>query len=241
MDRRVILLIAAALIAAFGTLLVFLYVHGADQRADSRYKAVTVLKAVKQIDPGETVEQAQAAGAVETATVSQQDVLPGSLSGLEPVAGQSALATIYPGEQILQAKFGTSGGGSALSLPKGMVAISVNMSDTGRVAGFVNPGDNVAIFDSGDTGGTSFTRVLLPHVQVAAVGSTTVVTKTVTDPAGAQTTEQLPKTLFTLAVNQNDAQKILYAVGHGELAFAVTNSDSQVSADPGVSDANLFR
>ena len=77
MDRRKVLLLVAAVIAALGTLLVFLYVKGADTRADKRYEAVTVLKAVKQIEAGETVEAAQAAGKIESAAVSRQGLLPG--------------------------------------------------------------------------------------------------------------------------------------------------------------------
>ena len=52
MDRRKVLLVVAAVIAALGTLLVFLYVRGADTRADQRYDAVQVLRVVKQIDRG---------------------------------------------------------------------------------------------------------------------------------------------------------------------------------------------
>ena len=52
MDRRRILLVVAAIIAGLGTLLVFLYVRGADQRADQKFHAVQVLKAVKQINIG---------------------------------------------------------------------------------------------------------------------------------------------------------------------------------------------
>ena len=62
MDRRRVLLGVAAVIAVLGTLLVFVYVKGADARADSRYKAVQVLTVVKQIDAGEKVSAAQAAG-----------------------------------------------------------------------------------------------------------------------------------------------------------------------------------
>ena len=97
MDRRKVLLVVAAVIAAAGTLLVFLYVRGADTRADQRYAAVQVLRAVKQIDPGETVEAAQAAGKIETGTVSQKDVLPDALTGTDSVAGQMAVTAIYPG------------------------------------------------------------------------------------------------------------------------------------------------
>ena len=101
MDRRKALLAVAAVIAALGTLLVFLYVRGADNRADERYGAVQVLRVVKQIAPGETVEAAQAAGKIETSTVSQKDLLPDALTGTEPIAGKSASTTIYPGEQAV--------------------------------------------------------------------------------------------------------------------------------------------
>ena len=90
MDRRKVLLLVAAVIAALGTLLVFLYVRGADTRADQRYDAVQVLRVVKPIPPGETVEAAQAAGKIETGSVSKKDLLPDALTGTEPVAGKVA-------------------------------------------------------------------------------------------------------------------------------------------------------
>ena len=62
----------------------FLYVRGADTRADQRYDAVQVLRVVKQIAAGETVEAAQAAGKIETGSVSQKDLLPDALTGTEP-------------------------------------------------------------------------------------------------------------------------------------------------------------
>lgn len=241
MDRRKVLLIVAAVIAALGTLLVFLYVRGADARADQRYDAVQVLRAVKPIAPGETVEAAQAAGKVESGSVARKDLLPDALTGLETVAGKVAVTAIQPGEQIVASKFGAVGASSALTIPKGKVAISITLSDTGRVAGFVNPGDNVAIFLTGSNGGGPFTRLLLPSVQVIAVGATTVTTTTTTDPSGAQTQEQLPKTLFTLAVDQAEAERIMFATGNGSLAFALLNNDSQVAPTQGVNQANLFR
>ena len=76
MDRRKVLLIVAAVIAALGTLLVFLYVRGADTRADQRYDAVQVLAWVKPITAGETVEAAQAAGKIESGTVSRRTCCP---------------------------------------------------------------------------------------------------------------------------------------------------------------------
>jgi pilus assembly protein CpaB len=241
MDRRKALLAVAAVIAALGTLLVFLYVRGADTRADERYGAVEVLRVVKLIGAGEKVEDAQAAGKLETSSVSQQDLLPDALTGTEPIAGKVATTAIYPGEQLISSKFGTSGAVSGLQIPKGKIAISVNVSDPGRVAGFVNPGDKVAVFMNGASGAGPFTRLLLPNVQIIAAGTTTMVAQTTTDASGAQVTDQLPKALLTLAVTQSEAERVLFASGNGELALGLTNPDSQVAASKGVSDVNLFQ
>ena len=43
------------------------------------------------------------------------------------------------------------------------------------------------------------------------VGSTTPVSTTTTDETGASTTEQLPRTLITLSLTQQQAEKILCA------------------------------
>ena len=80
MDRRRVLLGVAAIIAVLGTLLVFVYVKGADSRANARYKAVNVLTAVKQINPGETVAAAQTAGKFKLTPVASGQELPGALT-----------------------------------------------------------------------------------------------------------------------------------------------------------------
>ena len=127
---------------------------------------------------------------------------------------------------------------SRLEIPKGQVAVSVSLSDTGRVAGFVSPGSDVAIFQSV---GAEYTRLLLSPVQVIAVGSTTITQTTTTTPEGAQTTESLPSTLFTLALNQKDAEKVIYAANNGDLSFALLTDTSEVKRDPGMTAQNLFR
>jgi pilus assembly protein CpaB len=241
MDRRKALLVVAAVIAALGTLLVFLYVRGADARADERYSAVQVLRVTKLISPGETVEAAQAAGKIETSSVSSKDLLPDALTGTEPVAGKVAITAIYPGEQLISSKFGATGTASGLTIPKGKIAISVNLTDPARVAGFVNPGDKVAVFMNGAGAGGTFSRLLLPNVQVIGTGTTTMVATTTTDPNGAQTTDQLPKTLLTFAVTQSEAERVLFAAGNGELSVALMNTDSQVTPSRGVTFNNLFQ
>ncbi|MGZ4445860.1 MAG: Flp pilus assembly protein CpaB [Actinomycetes bacterium] len=244
MDRRRILLVAAALVAALGTLLVFLYVRGADARARAQFSTVQVLRVVAPISPGETIDTALANGKLALQPVPKDQLLAGAQSNIDSLRGLVALTTLYPGEQVIPDKFGGEAeAASPLQIPKGQMAISVNLTDPARVAGFVNPGSQVTVFLNGtDTrSGQAFTRVLLPRVTVLGVGSTTPVSTTTTDTTGQQTTEQLPRTLLTLALDQRDAQKVLFASGNGELAFGLLTTDSTVKPGPGTTALNLFR
>ena len=66
MGRRTVLLIVAALIAALGTGMVFLYVRGADNRAEAKPGAGRrCSRPSRQIEPGETLAAAQAAGKLQ--------------------------------------------------------------------------------------------------------------------------------------------------------------------------------
>lgn len=239
MDRRKGLLVAAAVIAVLGTLLVVAYVRSANSRAADQYHAVKVLRVVKQIDQGETVAAAQAAGAISLGDVAQNSLITGALTDLSTISSDVALTTLYPGEQVVAAKFGTSTASTALTIPKGMIAISVSLTDPTRVASFVNPGNAVAVFLNGTAGkGGSYSRMLLPKVQVIAVGSTSTLPNQSTNPA--QTTPSLPSTLLTFAVSQQQAEKIFFAESQGTLSLGLLNGQSQVTPDPGITAANLF-
>jgi pilus assembly protein CpaB len=252
MDRRRILLVVAVLVAALGSALVFLYTKGADTRAEEKFDTVEVLKATSIIAPGEKIEDAQAAGKLALEAVAQDSLLDGYQTTTDSLGGTVSLGTIYPGEQIISAKWGASATvQSALQIPDTNMAISVNLTDPARVAGFVSPGSSVAIFVTGtakpvDENGQSagaelpFSRLLLERVTVLGVGSTTPVSTTTTDESGQSTTEQLPRTLLTVSVNQQQAEKLLYAQANGELAFGLLTDKSAVAAADAMTFANLF-
>lgn len=251
MGRRTILLIAAVVIAALGATMIFLYVQGVDNRAVAGQQPVQVLTAKKVITAGETVADAQASGKFALTSVPTDDVVPNALVDTTQITNDIALSTIYPGEQILAARFGAPGTQQQLTIPDGAMAVSVQLTDPARVAGFVTPGSDVAIFlasvgqgtqDSSGTGTSpNFVRMLLPKVEVIGVGSTTVLSQTTTDASGNQTTEQISKTILTLALNQHDSEKVIYASNNGTLSFGLLNDKSKVSPDLGVTAKNLFK
>jgi pilus assembly protein CpaB len=238
MGRRTLLLLAALVVAALGTTGVFLYVNGINDRAEADYDLVEVLVATTPIEPGTTAQQAQDAGALDLRPFLKKSLegLP-ALSDITGIADKVALAPIAAGAPILEGQFGVSGESSALPIPEGQVAVSVQLGDPARVAGFVGPGSEVAVMLTSPDGGGERTRVLLPRVTVIAAGNTTVVPPT----AGTVPTEEIPKALLTLGVDQRDAQKLVYASQHGQLYMALLDEASEVTTDdPGVTDENLF-
>ena len=131
---------------------------------------------------------------------------------------------------------------------EGDMAMSINLTDPARVAGFVNPGSEVAIFINGSdpTTGQPYSRVLLTRVKVIAVGSTTPVTTTTTTngqggEAGQQVVESLPRTLITLSVSQVQMQRVLLGQQQGELSFALLTEDSKVTLAPPTTSDSLFQ
>ncbi|MEZ5193824.1 MAG: hypothetical protein R2734_15880 [Nocardioides sp.] len=71
MNKRSVLLLVATVVALLGTMLVFLYVRGADNRASAKYDTVKVLRATEVIEAGETIESVSGAGKLALQDVPQ--------------------------------------------------------------------------------------------------------------------------------------------------------------------------
>ena len=248
MGRRIVLLIAAIVVAALGTSLVFVYVNGVNDRAIADQHPVTILVAKKVIATGTKASAAEASGALEQKQVPKVAVADGALSDITPVADQLALTSIYPGQQILQQMFGAQASiDTGLDIPKGKLALSVQLTDPGRVAGFVQPGAHVAVFVQADphdikTGKElpQFSRLLLPDVEVLATGPTTVSSTTTTDENGETNTEEIPKAILTLAVDQSQAQKLVLSAEKATLYFALRSGTSKLGPSSETTLSNLF-
>ncbi|HET7326342.1 MAG TPA: Flp pilus assembly protein CpaB [Nocardioidaceae bacterium] len=250
MGRRTALLIAAVVIAAAGAAMILVYVQGINARAVEGQERVAVLAASEVIDAGETMQAAQSAGKVRTIDVAKADMVPGALSSTDGITDLVAVGTIFPGEQIISQKFVEAGSQDSLAIPKDKIAISVDLTDPARVAGFVQPGSQVAIFASGEpalmdeNGETTplppITRMLLPKVQVIGVGTSTVQPTTTTNADGEQTVEEIPRAILTIAVSQREAEKVIFMARNGELSFGLRTDRSKLVSGPAVTAENVF-
>jgi pilus assembly protein CpaB len=246
-NRRVVLLIASLLVAAVGTALVFVYVNSANNRALADQHPVKVLVAKLEIPGGTPVSAIVSQGLLEQKDIPASAVVTGALADTTPINDQSTVTNIYPGQQIIPSLFAAGATGSApapagITLPKGMLAISVQLGDVNRVGGFVQPGSHVAIFMNGQispsaqSANATGTRLLVPDVEIVAVGQTTVTPA----PVGQANPEAIPRALMTLAVTQSDAEKIIFAQTKGQLFFGLLNGQSRTTRDGGITSNNLF-
>lgn len=241
MGRRTILIIVALAIATVGALLVFMYVQGVDDRAAAQTQPKQVLTVTSQLAPGESVEDAMQAGKFQLADIPEFSILPGALDSTDSIATTVATTAMYPGEQVIAAKFGTVGSVSNLGIPDKRLAISVQLTDPNRVAGFVSPGSDVAIWVAMNQNGQQAVRLLLEDVKVLGTGQSTVASTTTTDPNGQQTTEQIPMTILTVSVDQEAAEKIRLAEKVGELSLGLRTENSEARLTPGITTDTLFR
>jgi pilus assembly protein CpaB len=244
-DRRKILLVVAAVVAAMGAALVFVYARGAEARAADKFETVDVLVVKTAIERGESANAAYASGKIDVAQVPRAQVLPGATGDGAAFTDQYALTTIYPGEQLIPEKFGGADEVeevTTLPIPDGLIAISMSLTDTGRVGTFIKPGAKVGVFLTGTLPPENVptTKLLMRDVLVLATGSTTTVAPPTSAEGEAPPTEQLPNTLFTLAVTQKQAEKILFAQGLGEIALALVNANSTLKPGDGARAEDLF-
>lgn len=242
MGRRTLLLIAALTVAALGTALVWLYASRADERAQAGTEQVQVLVATAGIPAGTNGSSIVEAATAELRTLPAAAVPAGALSDLTPVQNLVTTVSIFEGQVLLQPMFGTqveaSGG---LALPEDQMGVSVQLGDPQRVAGFVKPGSEVAIFVTSEAEeGGSQTDLLLERVQVIAVGPTTISTTTTTA-QGTTNTEAIPTAILTLALDQEQAQRVILATSVAPMYFALLSPESAVDADaPSVTSQNLL-
>jgi len=240
--RRIILIVVSLALAASGTALIF-SMAGRGEAAETRVTYSSVLVASERIEPGTTARAAQAN--IHLADVPVVAIVPGALTSLDEVAALRAVGPIFPGEQVLAAHFGEVST-SPLRPPRGTLGLSVQLGDPQRVAGFVTPGSQVAVFATTDVGTkSSSTRLLLSSVQVLGVGSSTVTTRTTTSkgsPAsGETTTEQIPSAILTLALSVRDAERVVFAASQGQLHLGLLAGALRNEPNPGVNTQNLYQ
>jgi pilus assembly protein CpaB len=168
------------------------------------------------------------------------------MTAVGDTAHLSAVTDVYPGVPLLRTMFSASVSTTGeLTIPDGKMAMSVQLTDPERVAGFVVPGSDVAIFatigvtyhNNGPQNGANdeLTQLLLSRVPVLAVGPTSLRTESQTD-LPQTSTSKLTKSesdpvsvaVLTVAVTEQEAAKLAHAAQVGDLTFALLSPSSKL-------------
>ncbi len=249
MKRRIGLLAVALCIALVGTFAVASYVGQVEAKTLAGAEPVDVLVAGEQLPSGTTGAAVAEGKLAQLVSMPRKSVPEGALTELDGVSGQALVSDVFAGEVLLRAKFAdqTARTGDLL-IPKDLIAISVELGDPQRVAGFVVPGSEVAIFATVEQTSTApvedsaaegpLTRLLLPRTSVIAVGPATL---RPADEDAEVAEEQVATAVLTVAVTQTDAERLVHSAQQGELYFGLLSPTSKTGLGTGVTNTSLFQ
>lgn len=253
MKRRVLAVLLAAVLAVVGAVMVLMYVARADERAIADQQPTDVYVAVKEIPSGTTLKDAERTELLERTKVPASSAPTGALTDIDPDNNQLlALSDITPGEVLLEARFGTTPTGErAIEVPPGHLAVSVELSDPGRVGQFVTPGSHITIYrntkivalddskraEKINDNDFKQTEVLLGDVLVIGMGDRALAAPSANrgqDGEDEQNSE--PSFLVTVAVTPQESLRLVHNAMNAEMYAALRGSDVEVDHKASVND-----
>lgn len=267
MNRRIITVLAAVVLALLGGALVIAYAKSADARAIASAQPTKVWVAKKLVPTGTMLKDAQRTELIAQTQVAASAVPTGALQDINADNNaQLALSDVQPGEYLLSARFGTTPVGTkAIAVPAGMLAVSVELKDPARVGTFVTPGSRIAIYSSykikslgddpkskaindNDVKGTS---VLLDDVQVIGMGDAPLAAPAnpaaddkksgTADSKSKSSASEAASFLVTVAVTPEQATKLIHGINDYELYAALRGSDVKIDPNAQVNDMTIFK
>lgn len=244
MKKKRVTLIAAVALVAVGTVALVLYVNRAEERALAGEELVDVLVLDADVPAGTSATELE--NFVRTESIPTKVRAEGALASIQDAEGMVAEVDLAEGEQLTQNRLVTAEdfnslqarqgrGGGSVSVPEGLLEITVPLDPVRTVGGTVRPGDLVGVIASftgiedqddpaisgRDTSGFLLHKVLVTNVQGAPVD----------DPTRTASAEERAPTpggnLFvTVAVDAASAERLVFASSYGDVWLAIEPADA---------------
>ncbi|WP_332762825.1 Flp pilus assembly protein CpaB [Pseudarthrobacter sp.] len=238
MKSRLLAGTAAIALAIVGALLIIFYAQGADQRALATTKPVDVLVVKTAIPAGTPVKEMAASLALEQ--VPAAGVADTALKTLDNSAGTASAVDLLPGEQLLAERLVAPEQvkrDGAMEVPAGFQEVSFEVEPKRVVGGRIEVGDHVGFFLSFEKGAfkakpeDETTQLTVRKALVTAVQRAPQ-TEPAEKPAEGEpdpqdTTLPVGSLMLTVAVNDVDAGKIVFASEFGRIWLTKEPLDAQ--------------
>jgi len=152
-NKKMVGVIAAVVMAIVGTGVLVLFVQGAEDRALEGEELVTVLTADATIPAGTPAEQLD--GLVSEERIPTKIAPEGVVSDLVSLAGLVTSVDLAAGETLLANRFVdpesfTARRGASVEVPEGLLEVTIAMSQEQFIGGIPVPGNTVALVALGD-------------------------------------------------------------------------------------------
>jgi len=248
MTRRIVAITIAIVLAALGTAGGLFLVISADARAQARIEdAVTVAIATKRIPIGTTGARIRADNMVRLERMPKSSVPSDALSEISAEHDKLVVTSnVAAGQVLIAANFGEQSKiTSGLPLPEGKMAVTVETGAPEQVAGYVQAGSQVAIFltynvieKGGKKTNIERTRVLLPRVEVLAVGTYQSSQARNGSTTGTSAPARSGSLMITVAVDQQEAERLIEGLSTGTLYLGLLTESVDVRSGTGVDNAD---
>ena len=264
MNRRLISVLLAVVLASVGTGAVLLYLRAADDRAIEGKKVRTALVAAKPIPQGTSGRALRDNGYLRPVRMPAETLPEDALQEVsKDLDTRVTTAAVQPGQLLLGAMFGTAKDGTGLVIPDDQMAITARVKSAVFGPAAVQAGMRVAIFYTYTPldarqhrdvviGGVergrnviSVTRLLMTDVEVISVGSVAAndgqANDGVNPGANGGNANAGGELSVTFGLTQVDAERLAHAVAlGGELNIGLLGDSSNVKPDDGVDNRELF-
>ncbi len=240
MKTRLLGGIAALVVAIIGTVMLLVYVQGADRRALANTETEEVYIVQKEIPAGTGVDKF--GDSVIKKAVPKSAIAEDSVRSLGDLGNKVSSIEFMPGEQVLASRMVDPGsllGRGRVAVPTGLQEVTVKLDIERVVGGNLQAGDTVGVllsFKPQDNKVPAMTQLSLHKVLVTAVQDATgTITDSTTSQAQATDSGSLNANknasargtyLVTLARPASDVEKIVFAVEFGAVYLSKEPGDA---------------
>ena len=235
MKRKIVGVIAALTLTLIGTLILVVYVGGAEDRALAGEQTVDVLVVAQSVKKGTPAIALDGKVRVEHVPVKVR--ADGAVAELRTLRGLVTTADLVPGEQLIRHRFAkpdvvtTSG----IDTSK-LVKLSAELDPERVVGGTLRAGDLVAVIAS-TTESPKVTELIIHQVPVVGVAGTEA-SKAGDRPSTIGATS---KVMVTLALTEPQSAQLVWGLEHGTIWLALEPKDADQASTGIVGAGNLFR